>query len=70
MGIFLLGRFFQRFSDKAALAVVILSIAVNVFIAFATSIFWLWYVAIGFAISFATAIVINVLMGKKGAGRE
>lgn len=65
MGIFLMGRFFRKFSDRAALAGVIVSIALNVFIAFATSIFWLWYVAIGFAVSFVTAIAINLLLGER-----
>lgn len=59
MGIFLMGRFFEGFSDRAALAGVLISIVVNVFIAFATSIFWVWYVSIGFAVSFVVGVLLN-----------
>jgi SSS family solute:Na+ symporter len=59
MGIFLLGRFFEKLKDKAAVAGVLMSILVNLFIAVLTDIFWLWYVVIGCAVSFGTAFVMD-----------
>ncbi|MFH0976108.1 MAG: sodium/solute symporter [Spirochaetota bacterium] len=59
MGIFLLGRFFAGFSEWAAIAGMLTSIFANLFILFATDIFWLWYVTIGFAISFGSGFLFS-----------
>jgi SSS family solute:Na+ symporter len=59
LGIFLMGRFFQTFQDKAAIVGVLVSIAVNIFIAAFTPVFWLWYVVVGCAVSFCVAVVLN-----------
>jgi Na+/proline symporter len=59
MGIFLLGRFFTGFSEKAAIAGLVTGILANLIIFFATDIFWLWYVSIGFFVSFGSGFVYN-----------
>jgi len=60
LGIFFLGRFFREFHEGAAVTGVMISIAVNVFIAFFTAVFWLWYVVIGFSVSAGTALLLNL----------
>lgn len=64
-GIFLLGRFTKRFDDRAAVAGVLISIGVNIFIAFFTSIFWLWYVVIGAVVSCVGAWVLQALLRRR-----
>ncbi|MDY6934060.1 MAG: sodium/solute symporter [Spirochaetota bacterium] len=66
MGIFIMGRFFKDFHDGSAIAGVALSIAINLIIAISTNVFWLWYVVIGFGVSFVAAVVLNkiVIMGR------
>lgn len=59
LGIFLMGRFFKTFQDKAAIVGVFVSIVANIFIAAFTPVFWLWYVVVGCAISFCVAVVLN-----------
>ena len=62
MGIFLMGRSFKVFNERAAIAGVVISIAFNLLIVFATDIFWLWYVCIGFAVSFGIGVSINLVI--------
>ena len=64
-GIFLLGRFFEGLDSRAAISGVMISIAVNVFVVFGTSIFWLWTVVIGCAVSFGSALLLNVALRRK-----
>jgi SSS family solute:Na+ symporter len=60
MGIFIMGRFFETFHEKAAIAGVVVSILANIYVAFFTGIFWLWYVVIGCFVSFGVACIVNL----------
>lgn len=67
LGMFLLGRFFRGFSDRAALAGVITAIAVLFYVAFGTKIFWPWYVAIGFLVCLVSGLLLHfALAAAKG----
>ncbi len=61
LGIFLTGRFIKGVSDFSALAGVFVSIAVMGVIAFTTTLFWLWYVALGFVIAVSVTAVAHYL---------
>jgi len=61
LGIFLLGRFFAGFSEKAAIAGLVTSILTNLIILFATDIFWIWYVSVGFLVAFISGFVFSRL---------
>ncbi len=52
LGIFIMGRYLEDFSDRSALVGVFVSIGLNALLATLTSLFWLWYVAIGFTAAF------------------
>ena len=67
MGIFVMGRFFEKIHEKAALTGVVVSILVNIYVAFFTEIFWLWYVVIGFFVSFGVAFIVNLIKNQKSA---
>lgn len=62
IGMFILGRFFQNFSERAALAGLFVSIMINIYILIATNVFWLWYVTIGFFISFSVGVIGNMIL--------
>ncbi|HPQ52092.1 MAG TPA: sodium/solute symporter [Spirochaetota bacterium] len=62
LGIFIMGRFVQDFSESAAISGMLLSIILNIWIAFFTQIFWLWYVTIGFFTALIFGIVIDRLI--------
>jgi len=59
MGIFLIGRFFSKVSDRAAMAGVTLGIVGNVLVVTLTSVFWLWYVVIGVAVTIGSAFLLS-----------
>jgi len=65
MGIFVMGRFFEKIHEKAALTGVVVSILINIYVAFFTEIFWLWYVVIGFFVSFVVAFIVNLFKNSK-----
>ena len=64
LGIFLQGALFRKFSDRAALAGVILSIAAIIALTLCCEIFWPWYVPIGFCVSFISGVVIDGVMNR------
>jgi len=70
LGIFLMGRLFRNFYDKAALFGAIAGIISTAIIAFYTQIFWPWFVCIGFIISFLSGVAVNYLYLISGAGRK
>ncbi len=63
MGIFVMGRLFPGLDDRAALAGMGTGIVVTALIAVFTQLFWLWFVALGFAVSFAAGAAANRLLG-------
>jgi SSS family transporter len=65
LGIFIQGIVFERFSDRAALAGVIISISAVLLISVACNVFWPWFVPIGFVISFFAGSLLNVIIMKK-----
>ena len=60
LGIFLQGALFKKFSDRAALAGVVASIASVLAISAAFKVFWPWFVPVGFAVSFLTGTLLNM----------
>ena len=60
MGIFVMGRYFKGMRDSAALVGVFMSIAVMCVVALTTALFWLWYVAVGFFVALAAALLVNL----------
>ncbi len=69
MGIFVMGRVFDRFDDRAALAGMAAGIAVTAATAMTTSLFWLWFVALGFTVSFASGVAVHFALALAGKGR-
>jgi len=77
MGIFVLGRFSRGMSDTDALAGALASIVAMSAVALSGSLFWLWFVVVGFAISFAVSITVHwtlmllsrIKASEKGDGR-
>lgn len=65
IGMFLMGRFFQNFSEVAAIIGLITSLLVNIYILTGTEVFWLWYVTIGFFVSFIVGIIGNKLFNRQ-----
>jgi hypothetical protein len=59
-----MGRFIKGIDGIAAMAGVGTSILVMILVALFTEINWLWYVAMGFAISLAIGLVADTLMAK------
>lgn len=70
MGIFVMGRVFDRFDDRAALAGMVMGIAATAAAALGTSLFWLWFVALGFTVSFASGVAINCILALAGKERR
>lgn len=68
MGIFVMGRVFREFDDRAALAGMAAGIAATAAAALGTRLFWLWFVVLGFSVSFAAGVAINyaVVLAKRG----
>ena len=68
MGIFVMGRVFRDFDDRAALAGMAAGIAVTAVAAMATQLFWLWFVVLGFAVSFGSGVAVNfaLVLAKRG----
>jgi len=64
MGIFVMGRLFPGFDDRAALAGMTAGIVVTALVAVFTQLFWLWFVALGFAVSFTAGTAVNRILGK------
>jgi NO-binding membrane sensor protein with MHYT domain len=64
LGIFIQGIVFEKFSDRAAIAGVMISISAVLFISVACNVFWPWFVPIGFVISFLTGSILNLLIKK------
>jgi solute:Na+ symporter, SSS family len=62
LGIFIQGIVFDEFSDRAALAGVMISISAVLFISLACNVFWPWFVPIGFVISFLAGSLLNLIM--------
>jgi len=65
LGIFIQGRFFENFNDRAALTGVIISVVSIVIIARTTDLFWPWYVPVGFMISFLSGTLLNSLVKER-----
>ena len=61
LGIFIQGIVFEKFSDRAALAGVMISISAVLFISLACNVFWPWFVPIGFVISFLAGSLLNLI---------
>lgn len=59
LGVFLVGTFLRRVSEPPALAGMITSIVVMLYIRFWTPIAWTWYVLIGSAITFFVAWILS-----------
>ncbi len=57
LGIFMLGRFTTAIDDRAALCGVFAGVAAVTAVMLFTALFWLWYVAVGFFVCVAVAIV-------------
>jgi SSS family transporter len=57
LGVFLVGTFLRRVSQPPALIGMLVSIAAMLYVFFATSIAWTWYVFLGSLITFVTAWV-------------
>lgn len=64
LGIFFLGRFVKSIRDKAAITGMLTSIAVNIYLAFWTDIFWVWYVGIGLSVSLITSFAMDRVISK------
>ncbi|HPI23939.1 MAG TPA: sodium:solute symporter, partial [Spirochaetota bacterium] len=63
MGMFLIGRVYDNFSERAAIGGMLASIAGTMVVVFATKVFWVWYVVIGFAIAVAAGVAIQRIAG-------
>lgn len=59
LGVFFIGRFIQDFHESAALCGMLISILVNIWVAFFTQVFWLWYVIIGFFTALLCGLIFN-----------
>lgn len=57
LGIFILGRFVPGVDDRSALCGVFAGVAAVTAVMLFTTLFWLWYVAVGFFVCVAVAIV-------------
>jgi SSS family transporter len=66
LGIFIQGRLFRGFSDRAAMAGVILSIAAVIAASLTMNVFWPWYVPIGFTVSIVSGSVLNAVIAARG----
>lgn len=68
MGIFVLGRVFGDFDDRAALAGMAAGIIATAAAAMCTQLFWLWFVVLGFGVSFGTGVFINyaLVLARRG----
>ena len=68
MGIFVMGRVFRDFDDRAALAGMAAGIAATATAAITTQLFWLWFVVLGFTVSFGSGVAINyiLVLAKRG----
>ncbi|MBN1496942.1 MAG: sodium:solute symporter [Spirochaetes bacterium] len=62
LGIFVQGALSDRFSDRAALAGVMASIAAVLAVFLLCDLFWPWFVPLGFGVSLLVASVLNRLM--------
>ncbi|MFC1669554.1 sodium:solute symporter [Spirochaetota bacterium] len=69
IGIFLQARYFEDFSEKAAILGVILSIAGVIIVSKFFNIFWPWFVPIGLFISFFTGMVFDIVFKMKAKQR-
>jgi SSS family transporter len=68
LAVFLLGSMRESFSESAALTGVVVSMGVVLYLMLFHSLFWTWYVPLGFAVALGTAMVLNGLLGG-GRGR-
>ncbi len=70
MGIFIMGRFVKGLGGVSAMSGVGASIPVMIGVALFSEISWLWYVAIGFAVSLIVGFVVEGLMAAAGPTDE
>ncbi|MEP7362201.1 MAG: sodium:solute symporter [Acidobacteriota bacterium] len=62
LGTFLLGVLTRRVGESAAIAGMAASLAVMLYVRFGTTIAWTWYVLIGTAVTFSTALLVSYLL--------
>ena len=62
LGVFLLGLLPRRIPENAAIIGMVAGVALVVFVRLETHIAWTWYVAIGTAMTFFTALVLSAFL--------
>ena len=67
LGVFLLGVLTKRVGEGAAMAGVVAGLGTIVYVRFGTPIAWTWYVLIGTAATFLTALAASVFERKANA---
>ena len=70
LGVFLVGTFLRRVSQPPALIGMIASMAVMLYIRFATSIAWTWYVFIGSLVTLLVAWLASFMFAPESAARR
>ncbi|MCC7156163.1 MAG: sodium:solute symporter [Bryobacterales bacterium] len=65
LGVFLLGMASRRAGEVSAMVGMVAGLAVNVYVKFATTIAWTWYVLIGSAVTVAAALVASWIFDRK-----
>ena len=70
LGVFLVGTFLRRVSEAPALAGMIASIVVMVYVRFWTPLAWTWYVLLGSAITFFVAWLVSFAFAPAPAERR
>lgn len=68
LGVFLLGVLTRRTGETAAMAGMSAAIAVNLYVRFATSIAWTWFVLIGAAVTIAVSLAVSAFLPDSTTG--
>lgn len=70
LGVFLVGVLLPKVKERAALAAMLLSCALMVFIRFFTPLAWTWYVLVGSGVTIIAAYAASLLMPSEGETEE
>ena len=65
LGVFLVGTFMKKANEKHALAGMLVSIAVMLYVLLATKLAWTWYALLGSIITLAVAFIASLIIPSK-----
>lgn len=65
LGVFLLGMTSRRAGEGSAMVGMVAGMAVNLYVKFATTIAWTWYVLIGTMVTLAAALLASLILDRK-----